>query len=305
MPPGSIGESSILRPLGNMCLHCVVSCATHIFDKLWFGCSDGTIAVLNNTATTLLVPSFEAHKNSVNGLVAIVTQQCMFSLDRLSLCGWDLEMPTRKVLELKKVGGMCMVAVGESLWIGESAGLTEVRCKARKLKIARTVALGEIVSSLQVENGTRLWAMGSKSAVVVDAQSASVLERVAFDVRVSSICLVPDEVSGFVWVGCSDGSVRRWDRAAKRFSDNFPAHGAPVSELINLGGHRIVSCSIDGSLSLWDWRGRARLGTANMVHGGGIFVLLHMEEDDTALSHSLARLVSAGGDGFIRVSEVP
>jgi WD40 repeat protein len=60
-----------------------------------------------------------------------------------------------------------------------------------------------------------------------------------------------DEVGGWVITACRDEGVRVWERGSGRLKHVFEGHWEEVTGLCVVGGQRVVSVSIDGTVRVW------------------------------------------------------
>jgi WD40 repeat protein len=63
--------------------------------------------------------------------------------------------------------------------------------------------------------------------------------------------VVIDEVGGWIVTACRDEEVRVWERGSGRLHHVFEGHFEEVTALVLLGGQRVVSVSIDGTVRVW------------------------------------------------------
>jgi WD40 repeat protein len=63
--------------------------------------------------------------------------------------------------------------------------------------------------------------------------------------------VVVDEAGGWVITACRDEEVRVWDKGSGKLHHVFSGHYEEVTSLVLLGGQRVVSTSIDGTVRTW------------------------------------------------------
>lgn len=85
--------------------------------------------------------------------------------------------------------------------------------------------------------------------------------------------VVVDEVGGWVVTACRDEEVRVWERGSGRLHHVFEGHYEEVTGLVGLGGQRVVSVGIDGTVRVWGLKGeeleRARREAEEERSGAG------------------------------------
>lgn len=107
------------------------------------------------------------------------------------------------------------------------------------------------VDALVFDSDGDLWSASADKTVKCLSRSRAWEEDTSLEHPDYARDVVVDEVGGWIVTACRDEEVRVWERGSGKLHHVFEGHFEEVTALVLLGGQRVVSVSIDGTVRVW------------------------------------------------------
>jgi hypothetical protein len=219
--------------------------------------------------------------------------------------------PTRTLDRSEERGPLKCVAFrpdGGAIAVGDSAGWVEVSAPDGSGRVEFRAHKGVSAAVRWSPDGARLATAGHDGTVTVrDGRSPSAEGAVTLKGHAkAALSLAFLDGGSTLLAGGEDATIRGWELPSGRELPVATGHGDCVNALAaSADGRRLFSASCDSSVHAW-FRGDAGAGGASSPFGKARIVGEHDSLANAAvLSPDGRTLVTAGGDGFVRIWSAP